>query len=98
MDAPLRSNGSSTKSGLAAQPRTASRSRVAGRVERVLNTTLAGERAVVLSATAGELLGEPEPVARVLANSLDRPGVGILGHWMVQELLRRSNLYDELLN
>jgi HEAT repeat protein len=71
---------------------------VAGRVERVLNTTLDGERAATLSATAGELLGEAGPVSRVLSDALDRPGVGVLGHWMVQELLRRSNLYDELLN
>lgn len=98
MDAPLRSNGSGTRSGLAAQPRTAPKSRVAVRVERVLNTTLGGERAAVLAATAGELLGEAEPVARVLSDALDRPGVGVVGHWLVQELLRRSNLYDDLLN
>lgn len=68
------------------------------RVERVLNTALAGERAAVLNATAGELLAEADAVAGTIGSALDRPGVGVMGHWMVQEMLRRSKLYDELLN
>ena len=98
MDAPLRSNGSSTRSGLPAQARTTGRSRVAGRIDRVLNTALGGERAAVLTATAAELLAEPEPVARAFEAALGRPGVGVLGHWMVEEMLRRSDLHDDLIN
>jgi HEAT repeat protein len=71
---------------------------VAGRVDRVLNTALAGERASVLNVTSAELLAEAAPVARSLGTALNRPGVGIIGHWMIQELFRRSNLYNELLN
>jgi HEAT repeat protein len=71
---------------------------VAGRVDRVLNTALAGERASVLNVTSTDLLAEPVPVARALDAALNRPGVGIIGHWMIQELFRRSNLYHELLN
>jgi len=71
---------------------------VAGRVDRVLNTALAGERAAVLNVTAAELLAEPVAVAGTIEAALDRPGVGVMGHWMVHELFRRSQLYDELLN
>jgi len=71
---------------------------VAGRVERVLTTAIGGERAAVLNVTAAELLGESVPVARALESALDRPGVGVLGHMMVHDLIRRSKLYDELVN
>jgi HEAT repeat protein len=59
---------------------------------------MAGERAAVLNVTSAELLAEPEPVARTLNAALNRPGVGVIGHWMIQELFRRSRLHDELLN
>ncbi len=98
MDPSLRSNGSSTKPPVPASTRAGSRSRLAGRVDRVLNSALAGERASVLNTTVAELLSEPRAVAALLADALDQPGVGLLGHWMVHELLRRSRLYDELLN
>ncbi len=78
--------------------RPASRSKTAIRVERVLNTALAGERAAVLNVTAGELLAEPATLAGIIGSALDRPGVGVMGHWMIHEMLRRSKLYDELLN
>ena len=39
---------------------------MAGRVERVLNTVLAGEDQVALNITASELLSEPGPVAEVI--------------------------------
>ena len=71
---------------------------MAGRVERVLTTAIGGERAAVLNVTAAELLGESVPVARTLESALDRPGVGVLGHMMVHDLIRRSKLYDELVN
>src|SRR2546423_27474 len=98
MDPSLRSNGSNTR--LPTQPsvRTAGRSRLAGRVERVLNSALAGERAAVLNAASAELLADPVAVAAVFESALDRPGVGVLGHFMAHELLRRSGLHDDLLN
>src|SRR5256886_12488731 len=43
-------------------------------------------------------LADSQPVARLIEIALGRPGVGVIGHWMVQELFRRSNLYDELMN
>jgi HEAT repeat protein len=99
MDSQLRSNVSNTRPALPAGARPATRSRVAGRVERVLNTALeGGGKVAVLNVTAGELLAEPVPVAAVLETALDRPGAGVLRHWTVQELFRRSGLHDELLN
>ncbi|HET9783079.1 MAG TPA: HEAT repeat domain-containing protein [Candidatus Dormibacteraeota bacterium] len=64
----------------------------------MLNTALAGEKAAVLNVTAPELLAEPEAVARAITGVLDRPGSGVMAHWMVHELLRRSALYDVLLD
>jgi HEAT repeat protein len=98
MDSQLRSSGSNSRPTIQATPRQAARSRVAGRVERVLNTALDGERAAVLNVAVSELLSEPAAVAGVLHSALDRPGVGLLGHWLVHELLRRSRLHDDLLN
>ena len=71
---------------------------MAGRVDRVLNTALGGERAAVLNATAAELLAEPVPVARIFQGALKRADVGLVGHLMVQDLLRRSTLYEDLIN
>jgi HEAT repeat protein len=71
---------------------------VAGRVERVVNTAIDGERAAVLNTTTAELLAEPDGVATVLGVALDHPGAGVMGHRMVQELFRRSGLHDELVN
>jgi HEAT repeats len=98
MDPSLRSNGSNTR--LPTQPsvRAAGRSRLAGRVERVLNSALAGERAAVLNADSDELLADPVSVSAVFESALARPGVGVLGHFLTQELLRRSRLHDDLLN
>jgi len=64
----------------------------------VLNTALGGERAAVLNATAAELLAEPMPVARSFHRALDRPEVGLIGHLMVQDVLRRSTLHEDLVN
>jgi len=98
MDPPLRSNGSNTKPVIQSPTRGAGRSRVAGRVDRVLNTALAGEGAAVLNVPAAELLAEAVGVASSIEAALSRPGVGVMGHWMVHQLLRRSNLYDDLVN
>lgn len=64
----------------------------------MLNTALAGEKAAVLNVTAPELLADPEPVARTISAVLDRPGSGVMAHWMVHELFRRSELYNGLLD
>jgi len=64
----------------------------------VLNSALAGERAAVLNATPADLLADPVPVATVIQAALARPGMGVMGHWMVHELFRRSGLYDELVD
>ena len=98
MEAPLRSNGSNTRAALQTQSRIPARSRVAGRVDRVVNTALAGERSAVLNLTVAELLSEPEAVAAAIGAAMDRPGAGVMGHWMVHELFRRSAVYDDLLN
>jgi HEAT repeat protein len=71
---------------------------VAGRVDRVLNTALAGERSAVLNVTVAEMLSEPEAVAAAIAAAVGRPGSGVMSHWMVHELFRRSALYDDLLD
>lgn len=97
MDPPLYSNGSNTRPAIPSKP-PASRSRVAGRVDRVLNSALAGDRAAVLNVAAAELLAEPEAVAETFAAILDRPGSGVMAHWKAQELLRRSSLHDPLLD
>src|SRR5207249_404337 len=98
MDSQHRSNGSNTRPALQAVPRATGRSRVAGRVERVVNTALDGERAAVLNATATELLAEPSAVAGILQAALTRPGVGVMGHRMLHDLFQRSGLHEELLN
>lgn len=97
MDPPLHSNGSNTRPATPSKP-PASRSRVAGRVDRVLSTALGGDGAAVLNVAAAELLAEPEAVAGTFAAILDRPGSGVLAHWKVQELLRRSALHHPLLD
>ncbi len=98
MDPQSRSNGSKTRPQSEPQVRAAGRSRVAARVDRVLNTSLEGHAEAVLNVTAAELLSDPVAVASVIESALDQPGVGVMGHWMIHEIFRRSRLYDELLN
>ncbi|TMC85192.1 MAG: hypothetical protein E6J06_04500 [Chloroflexi bacterium] len=98
MDPSLRSNGSNTRPVIQTTPRGGGRSRAAGRIDRVLNTALAGERAAVLNVSAADMLADPEAVAGLIQAAVDRPGVGVMGHWMIHELFRRSELHDELLN
>jgi HEAT repeat protein len=76
----------------------ASRSRVAAQIERVLNAALAGERQVVLNASAAELLAEPYKVGAVIVAALQEAGPGLTGQWRITEPFRRSGLADELLN
>src|SRR5579872_52992 len=97
MDPSLRSNGSTTRPVNQARP-PAGRSRVAARVERVLNTAIAGEKAAVLNVAAAEMLAEPVAVAATIDAALNRPGVGLMGQWLVHELFRRSDLHDDLVN
>lgn len=98
MDPQLRGNGSNTRPPVQTAARPAPRSRVAGRVERVLNTALDGERAAVLNVAVNEVLADSQAVSVAFAGALRRPGVGVMGHWLAQELLRRSRLHDDILN
>jgi HEAT repeat protein len=59
---------------------------------------MAGEKSAVLNVTAAELLSEAVTVSGVIQAAVDRPGVGLMGHWMVHELFRRSALYNDLLD
>src|SRR5215472_7538308 len=97
MDPSLRSNGSNTRSAIPTRA-PAARSRVAGKIDRVLNTALGGEKAAVLNVTVPELLAEPEVVARSLGAVLDRPGSGVTAHWMVHRLFRQASLDGKLLD
>ena len=76
----------------------APRSRLAERIERVLNAALAGEPHVVLNVTSAELLAEPDPVASVISAALEAGGFGLTSQWRITELFRRSGLSDQLLN
>ncbi|HSS60046.1 MAG TPA: HEAT repeat domain-containing protein [Candidatus Limnocylindrales bacterium] len=64
----------------------------------MLNTALNGEKAAVLNVTAAELLSDSVAVAGTIEAALGRPGVGLMGHWLVHELFRRSAVHDELIN
>jgi hypothetical protein len=95
-----RTNGSSSRpSSRAAVPASGIRSRLAGRIDQVLNQALTqpGELPA-LNVTATELLNESLPVAGVVAAALDRPGTDLVGHWRVHETFRRAGLLDGLLN
>jgi HEAT repeat protein len=76
----------------------APRSRLATRIERVLNAALAGEPQVTLNITTEDLLAEPDPVCAVIVAALDRAGPGLTGQWRIGEAFRRSGRSDELLN
>ena len=52
----------------------------------------------MLNAGSAELLADPVGVSEVFESALERPGVGVLGHFLTQELLRRSKLHDDLLD
>lgn len=92
MDSPSRSIGSKTR------PPSDVRSRVASRLEKVLPSAIAGDGSVSLSITGGELLAESVPVARVIQHALEDAGGGAVAHWRVHEMLRRSQVYPELLD
>ena len=98
MDSQLRGNGSNTRPAIQTVTRPPARSRVADRVERVLNAALEGQRTATLNATASELLAEPGAVAAVLRRALDRPDAGVVRLYAAQEVLRRSKLQEDLLN
>src|SRR5438128_2278484 len=98
MDSQVRSNGSNTRPTIQAATRPGARSRIAGRVERVLNTAVGGDKAGVLNVTTAELLAEPEAVGDVFEAALSRAGTGVMAHWNLHELLRRSQIHEDLLN
>jgi HEAT repeat protein len=74
------------------------RSRLASRVDRVLNSVLAGDSAGSLNLTAPELLAESNPVASVIAAALDRPDTSVDAHWRVHEAFRRAGLSRDLVD
>ena len=76
----------------------APRSRLAARLERVLNAALNAEPGVVLNTTAAEILNEPYQVGAVVAAALDRAGSGLTGHRRVTDAFRRAGVSDELVN
>jgi len=76
----------------------APRSRLAARIERVLNAALAGEPQVALNVTAPDLLNEPDQVGSVISSALDRAGSGLTGQWRISEVFRRAGRTDDLLN
>jgi hypothetical protein len=76
----------------------AQRSRVAGRIERVLNDVLAGEDRAVLNVGAAELLSEPGPVCEVIDAAFAQAGPGLTGQWRLAQPFRRSKVSEELVN
>jgi HEAT repeat protein len=76
----------------------APRSRVAGRIDRVLNAVLAGENRVQLNVSATELLSEPGPVAEVIEAALAEAGAGLTGQWRLTQPFRQSKVTEELVN
>jgi HEAT repeat protein len=76
----------------------APRTRLAARVERVLNAALAGEPDVTLNVSATEVLAEPGPVGAVISAAMERAGPGLNGQWRVTAPFRRSGLSEELFN
>jgi HEAT repeat protein len=71
---------------------------VAARLDRAIASALSGERSAMLNVTGQELLAEAVPVAGTIGAALDRPDVGVAGHWALHELLRRSLVYNDLVN
>jgi HEAT repeat protein len=79
-------------------PSRAPRSRLAARLERVLNAALNAEPGVVLNATSAEILNEPAQVGAGVAAALDRGGPGLTGQRRITEAFRRSGISDELVD
>ena len=74
------------------------RSRLAGKIERALNTLLGGDSRVVIDAKASELLAEAGSVAPVISNAMDHAGPGLAGQITVIQAFRRSGLESGLLD
>jgi len=74
------------------------RSRLAARLERVLNAALNAEPGVALNATSAEILNEPAQVGAAVAAALDRAGPSLTGQRRITETFRRSGVTDELVN
>jgi HEAT repeat protein len=72
---------------------------LAGRIDQALDSTLSGNgEKAPLGVTATELLSEALPAAGAIATALDRPQVGLVGHWRVHETFREAGVLTELLN
>lgn len=77
----------------------ATRSRLAARIDQFINQTVTQPgQPPGLNVTAAELLAEPLPVAEVLAATLGRHDVGLVGQWRVHETFRSAGLVADLLN
>ncbi|HEV2033982.1 MAG TPA: HEAT repeat domain-containing protein [Candidatus Dormibacteraeota bacterium] len=74
------------------------RSRLAARVDRVLEAALAGEPHAALNATASELLAEPVPVATVIQAAFDRAQPTLTEHLRLTQPFRSTGLDTELVN
>lgn len=74
------------------------RSRLAARIDKVLEAALAGEPHVTLNATASELLAEPVAVAAVIRDAFDRSEPTLTEHLRLTQLFRSNGLDTELVN
>jgi HEAT repeat protein len=70
---------------------------LASRVERVLDTAVAGEPGVTLNVKASDLLAEAGPVAEVISHAFDR-APDLTGHLRVTRAFSSSGLDAELVN
>jgi HEAT repeat protein len=71
---------------------------VAGRVERILNAVLGGERKVVLNVSVTDMLAEPGPVCDVIDSAFAQAKPGLTAQWQLIEPFRENKASDELLN
>ncbi len=76
----------------------ASRSRLASKIDRVLNTALDGDPRVVLDVKASELLDEADSVAPLLSAAMERAGSGLAAQLTVTHIFRRSGLEADLID
>jgi HEAT repeat protein len=74
------------------------RSRLAGKLERALNTVLGGDHRVVIEVKASELLAEADAVSQVISAALERAGPGLATQLTLTQAFRRSGLDAELID
>jgi HEAT repeat protein len=74
------------------------RSRLAGRVDRLLTAALAGDQHVTLNLKASELLADAPAVAAAVSGAIRKAGPGIGVQVRVSQTLKAGGLDAELLN